>query len=184
MAGGQAQSIKCLLYKNEGLNLIPRTLKKRKKRKKPGVVVYTSYSETKTEWSLGFPDQLAKSNQQASGWWKTLSRKTRWKTSAHDWLHPHSQLCNTTVSTQLYATHNTGNRRYKGWQRRKRRNPRPVAAASFSQLLLENGVPVFHCTSVLAMSSPTPESYRTSLCNRKNPKPDRFYRIIKCAAIN
>lgn len=33
MAGDQAQSIKCLLYKNEGLNLIPRTLKKRKRKK-------------------------------------------------------------------------------------------------------------------------------------------------------
>lgn len=40
MAREQAQSIKCLLYKNEGLNLIPRILQK----KKTGVVVYTSNS--------------------------------------------------------------------------------------------------------------------------------------------
>lgn len=37
MAGEQAQSIKCLLYKNEGLNLIPRTLKKKKKARCSGV---------------------------------------------------------------------------------------------------------------------------------------------------
>lgn len=42
MAREQAQSIKCLLYKNEGLNLIPRILQKKKK--KTGVVVYTSNS--------------------------------------------------------------------------------------------------------------------------------------------